>query len=131
MINQYKFRDDTSALAFATMEITNKTEGYDFSEKNPYLLNLYFDIMKKLPHDDYLTFTGKIYYSGDVGIIPGGANPKMTSNHWGPVMIAFAAGNVFGPNFDEDGNPNLEKLEIYVSYLSKTYATITIPAMWK
>lgn len=130
-INRYKFRDDTSAMAFATMEVTNKTDGYDFTEEYPYTPFLYIDMGKKLPYGTTLAILGKIYYSSSVGILAGSASPKMTSNHWGPVMIAFAAGNVFGPKYDENGDPDLDKLDIRVSFTTSYSEAITMPAMWK
>ncbi len=125
----YTFRDDNAVMTFVSFEFTNKTEGYDFSEQYPYPLfakpvGLY------RPSDSKLnTISGEIYFSnGPYNFYNGLPQTEMKSNHWGPVVMSFVIANVFNPNFDENGDPDLDRIRFYIAD-DNTY--IKIPSLWK
>ena len=124
----YKFRGDNAIMTFATLEYTNKTTGYDFSEQYPYKCSATYCTRLQLPSNINYAWQGYIYFSNAVSAMNGGnySTVSMTRNHWGPVTIAFAVSNIFGPNFDEKGDPALD--DIYFSFGNDA---IKIPAIWK
>lgn len=117
------FRNDKAAIAFATIEYTNTTNGYDFTEEYPFQISdrIYCSSqMSTLYHNTI------VYFSNSTKKNEESFNITMKSNHWGPVVVAIAASNVFGPNFDENGNEDLEDLKICFGL-----NTFTIPISWK
>ena len=128
-VNNYKFRGDNAVMTFATLEYTNKTTGYDFSEQYPYKCNATLCTRLQLPSSWNYAWQGYIYFSNGASAMNNGtmySTVSMTRNHWGPVTIAFAVSNIFGPNFDEMGDPALD--EVYFSFGGDA---IKIPAIWK
>jgi len=124
--NYYKdseaFRSDKAAIAFATVEYTNTTSGYDFSESFPFKLSDKVSLVGKstVSHNTIVYFSNRPvsdekYY-----------NITMKKNHWGPVVVGIVATNVFGPNYDANGNEDLDKIEIVFGKSS-----FKIPISWK
>lgn len=128
-VNNYKFRGDNAVMTFATLEYTNKTTGYDFSEQYPYECNATWCTRLQLPSSWNYAWQGYIYFSNGASAMNNGTSystVSMKRNHWGPVTIAFAVSNIFGPNFDEMGDPALD--DVYFSFGGDA---IKIPAIWK
>lgn len=130
-LNNYTFKDNSAVMTFATLEYTNKTEGYDFSEQYPYACNATYCTRLDIPSNSNLGgWQGKIYFSnGPSDMNRSGfsfSTVSMKKNHWGPVTIAFAVENVFTPNFDSNGNPAID--EVTFSFGGNS---IRIPSIWK
>ncbi len=128
--NNYKFRADHAVMTFATLEYTNKTKGYDFSEQYPYECSA-LACLPELPRNGKLErWQGYLYFSNGCKQMNTGNSSYPTAlmkkNHWGPITVAFAIANVFGPNYDEMGNPALDDV-----YFATAGDAIRIPAIWK
>lgn len=125
------FRNDSSVMTFATLELSNKTTGYDFTEEYPYEIWISNFTNLSFPKDSKLgTWQGKIYFGSGPSDMQRGngsiSSAVMKKNHWGPVTIAFAVANVFGPNYDTNGNPDLDDVAFGLGGNS-----VKIPSIWK
>ena len=92
-----------------TVEITNTTNGWDFTPDNPYHVNcgLHFHIEKKEGSTADVFSISRMFYSNEVdeyeNII---INAEMTSNHWGPIPFVIMSPEEFTPKY-----PNGENIE--------------------
>jgi len=123
-----EFRGDNAVMTFATLEYTNKTSGYDFSEQNPYTCipttcTSLYSLSKSLSD----RWQGYVYFSNGAWAMNAYCTQvSMKKNHWGPVLIAIAVPYIFGPNFDEMGDPALD--DVRFSFGNEP---IKISALWK